>query len=258
MTPKIVAFVNADYIPVARNWMLALKAIGRDKDAVVVSLDEETRAAFLPAQVLHRPLALDSSNLAPLWVHRIGVLRELLSSGVAVIHSDVDALWLRDPLPDIERCETPVVFSQGTIWPPDVHAIHRVVLCCGFFYLAAQPEVVAFLDAAEDQIQADKDDQVAVNRVVVNMIDSWRISNPYRIMFRNTYFLASSSTIRSITESGQRDTLPISVLPHHAYPRLLDKLTKDMVVVHPLSGKTCAEKRDCFKLLGLWNAASDL
>ncbi|MCC5972390.1 MAG: hypothetical protein JJU15_20855 [Pararhodobacter sp.] len=252
MTSRIVTFCNADYIPVAENWLRALGEINMDGRATIVSLDDSTRDAFPVNRVLHRPLPPGARGLGALWSHRIEVLREFLSAGEGVIHSDADAVWLRDPLPDIEACAVPIVFSQGTVWPKDVHSQHGLVLCCGFFYLSPVPQVQAFLDAVAGRVEIDRDDQVAVNRVVSDLIEGWDIDNPYEIPFKDTRFIASQSPIRSRTKKESFDSVRIAVLPHHTYPRLLDRVSSETVVAHPLSGKSLRDKVACLSKLGLW------
>lgn len=253
MTLRIVTFCNADYIPVAQNWLCSLGRINMAEHAIIVSLDDQTRDAFHPDLVLHRPLNFQAEGLAALWSHRISVLREFLNAGEAVIHSDADAVWLRDPMHDIEACESPIVFSQGTYWPLDVHARRGLVVCCGFFYLRPVPYVFRFIEAVADRISADRDDQIAMNRVIDDWIEDWDIDDRYVIPFRNTHFVASREPIRAYDSIAQTDYPNISILPHHAYPRLLEEVSTETVVAHPLSGKTLKEKVDCLSRLGLWS-----
>lgn len=252
MTTRIIAFADASYIPVARNWLLALRAIGLDEQATLVTLDDEVRRAFPAQRVMHRPI--DGGNLEALWAHRIAVFRELLHAGEAFIHSDVDAVWLADPRGHIAGSDADMVFSQGTIWPPDVHDRHRLVLCCGFFSLTPSERVMGFINAVAARLDEDRDDQAAVNRVISSVIEGWLVEAPYEIAFRDTSFIASPVPIRAIPRTdGNADWPTVAVLPHHIFPRLVEKLTKEMVVAHPLSGKSCADKRAYLSRLGIWN-----
>lgn len=252
MIPRIITFCNADYIAVAQNWLLALRNIGLDKQATVISLDDKTREAFPVDRILHRPLPQKNNGLGGLWRHRISVLREFLVQGEEIIHSDADAIWLQNPMPDIKGCGTHAVFSQGTVWPPDVHRRFGFVLCCGFFYLSPQPEILDFVDEVAIRIQDEKDDQVSVNRVIAESIKSWNIELPYKILFKDTHFIASSKPIYSCSMHINAKKIKIAVLPHHAYPRLIDKIVPETIVAHPLSGKSLSEKEAILKKLGLW------
>lgn len=251
MSPRIVTFCDEGYIPVAKNWLIALKGINLADRATIVALDEGVRNAFSSKYILYRPISRNQGDLAALWAHRIVVLREFLVAGDAVIHSDADAVWVANPILDIESCGTPIVFSQGTVWPNDIHLRYGLVLCCGFFYLSADESSLRFIDEVIGRIEVDRDDQVAVNRVVAEQIDGWEIDDPYRIPFRESVFLASRNVIRS-RRLGATEGLDISILPHHAYPRLLTEVTEETVVAHPLSGKSVGEKEASLSRLGLW------
>lgn len=249
---KIVTFCSSDYIPVALNWLQSIEKVGPDADLVIVCLDDETRRAFPADIVLCRPLQVDGTDLSALWIHRIKVLQEMLQAGEAIVHSDADAVWLRDPLADIQACGDPIVFSQGTVWPPDVHARLGLVLCCGFFFLRPEPAVLRFLQAVAARCEQDGDDQAAVNRVMAGWITSWQIEQPYRIGFRDTSYVASRSPMRARGTDLQGEAFTLSVLPHHAYPRLVDAVTDETVVAHPLTGKTLQEKEIELGRLGMW------
>jgi hypothetical protein len=256
MTVRIVTFSNAAYIPVTANWLSGLVKLGLDHMVTIVSLDDATRDAFPPHRVLHRPHRADPMDLAALWSHRLRVLRELLLDGHAVIHSDTDAIWLRNPLPDIEACNSPLVFTQGTFWPRDVHERRGIVLCCGLFYLGCEPEVLQFLDSFFIRMEEDKDDQMAINRVVDTYFEPWQIVEPYEVPFRDTHFVASRTPMRTSSSDGSGFHLSVSLLPHHAFPRLVDAISDEIVVAHPLSGKTLKEKESCLAELGLWETGA--
>lgn len=253
MTPRVVTFCNADYIPVAENWLRALRAINMDRHAIVVALDKGARDAFSTDCVLYRPLPPNAQDLSALWLHRIAVLREILSTGDAVIHSDSDAVWLRNPIPDIEHCGSSIVFSQGTVWPKDVHRVHGLVLCCGFFYLAPNPDVLEFLEEVACRVELDRDDQIAVNRIVAERVGHWEIEDPYEIPFKDSRFIASRKPIRTRVAGKDGGEVGLAVLPHHAYPRLVDEISEETVVAHPLLGKTLDEKVACLSQLGIWS-----
>lgn len=253
MKPLIITFCNADYIPVTQNWLAHLTRLNLEDSALIIALDEATTEAFHSyCQVLERPLIGGVDNLQELWVHRIVVLKELLSNGCCLIHSDSDAVWLRDPLSTIDAAGTSIVFSQGTVWPAEAHALHHVVLCCGFFYLACDQYARTFLDGIYARVRKDQDDQISVNLEVLKRISGWQIDAPYQIPFRDTYFFASRKPMLALPKSSIFEPESISILPHHAFPRLVNKINKETMVAHPLSGKSLAAKEECLRKLGIW------
>jgi hypothetical protein len=287
--PLIVTFANAAYIPIARNWLAAVDRAGAGARARIIALDAATQAAFPPERVLYRPFADPSADpsaapktaaeLAPLWAFRIRVLRDLLTqtrtegpesgpesepeSGPGLIHSDADAVWMQDPRPMIAACATDMVFTQGTIWPPDVHARHGIVLCCGLFCLRDTPAVARFLTRLEARVVQDRDDQVSVNRLLDEDGMDWEVPDPYRIPFRDTAFVASRAVILSrppaepasgsASGSARADPPPsVAILPHHLFPRLMDAPDPGVIVAHPMSPKSCEAKIAALTRLGLW------
>jgi len=245
--PTILTFVSEDYIPVGLNWLNRIRALRPEAEVQVIALDRATMEAFPPDVVKYAPAR--KPRLSALWTHRIDVLCDLLARGHDVVHSDADAVWVRDPLPYIQSCKAEMVFSQGTIWPPDVHARHGVVLCCGLFYLQSSPAVRGFMRKARRRVQNDKDDQKSINRMIDENGVRWKITDPYSIPYGDATFTASRQPILSEVNTGPT----VAVLPHRLFPRLVDELTPDVMVAHPLSGKTCAAKIEVLSRLGLWD-----
>ena len=246
MSLNIVAFVDGRYVPVARNWLAAVQRLGLLPLVRVVTLDAAAHAqlADVGVTLLHRPLA--SADLKDLWVHRVHVLAEFLAAGVSFIHSDVDAVWLDNPIPALTAGGSDLVFTQGTIWPPDVHRKRGFVLCCGLYFVRCSQTAIDFFGAFAQRVAKDKDDQMALNRLADETFKDWRIEEPYHLPFRETNFVCSPKPMTA-TSGG----LEISVLPHQSFPRLMDG-SGGVVVGHPLSGKTCEETVQALRQNGLW------
>lgn len=228
-----MTFANEAYLPVARNWLAAIDAAGVCAPVRIVALDAATRDAFPAERVLYRPC--DSIEFPDVMAFRIGVLRELLESWPGLIHSDADAVWMRNPLPMITDSAADMVFSQGTIWPPDVFARHGIVLCCGFYYLRNTAAVRHFMAQFEARVANDKDDQVSVNRLLVEGGIEWIAEDPYTVAFRDKVFTASHQIIRSQVDHP----ISVAVLPHHLFPRVMEGPDPEAIVAHPVSPKTC-------------------
>ncbi|MGP9806425.1 putative nucleotide-diphospho-sugar transferase [Paracoccus sp. NSM] len=248
--PVIVTFANAGYIPVLRNWLAYVRAAGVRAPVQIVALDGATRDAFAAEQVLYRPC--DVTDKGALWSLRIAILRDILAAHPALIHSDADAVWQHDPLPMIEAADADMTFSQGTIWPPDIHARHGLVLCCGFFHLRNNTSVHHLLAQFEARVGRERDDQVALNRLLDESGLDWRIDNPYRIAFRDTSFVASRQIIRTSVPAGGDRPVSIAVLPHHLFPRQMTEPDPQAIVAHPVAPQNGAEKIAMLARLGLW------
>lgn len=248
MRPLIVTFVSSPYISVGWNWLYAIHKVQPDADLLVVALDSETKDAFgdSSVDVLFRPL--DEGNLGELWVHRLDVLIELLDHGRDIVHSDADAVWVKNPLPLMQGASSDMVFSQGTVWPTDVHGKRGIVLCCGLFFLRNTPEVRDFLGRIGRRVAEERDDQVSINRELDDILGPWHVEEPYSIEFRGTRFTASRELMSATSQSG----ISVAVIPHHVVPRIITMLGEQVMVAHPFSGKTCEEKEQVLSGLGLW------
>ena len=71
-----------------------------------------------------------SSSLGSLWARRIEIISEYVSSNIDVILSDTDAIWLQDPLPDINKYITLAdVIASRAIYPINQHLKWGSTLC---------------------------------------------------------------------------------------------------------------------------------
>lgn len=227
---KIIVFANYNYLPVLKNWLAAMKKINVT-NYLIISLDEQLYHHLQDKNIntLLRPCELD---LGKLWIHRVDVILELMEKGHDVIHSDADAIWLKDPQPYLEKLPQDMIFSQGTIWPPDVQEKWGFVLCCGFFLLRSNPQTLQFVRALAQRVRKDKDDQVSCNRLLVEKNVIWdKPSDLYSIDFRGKQFVCSKQT-----RIGKSKDLTIALLPHASFQRLFEE-ADDVYVRHLISEK---------------------
>ncbi len=227
---KVIVFANYNYLPVLENWLAAMKKIDV-KNYLIISLDEKLHHHLGEQNInsLLRPCELD---LGKLWIHRVDVILELMEKGYDIIHSDADAVWLKDPQPYLQKLPHDMIFSQGTIWPPDVQEKWGFVLCCGFFFLRSNPQTLQFIKELAQRVREDKDDQVSCNRLLLEKNVIWdKPSDLYTIDFRGKQFVCSKQA-----RTGKSKDLDIALLPHSAFQRLFEE-TDDVYVRHLISEK---------------------
>lgn len=247
---RVVTFCNRAYLPVLANFLAAPHAPDRD-DLVLYGLDPETRAAAEEAGIEAR--ALDwSGDLATLWQARIDVFRALAAEGTDLIHTDADALWVGPGTLDWLTRDTDLAFSQGTVFPPEVHAATGFVLCCGLFRANATPATLRFLEIVGEDVARTGDDQVSVNGVLLGAGTVWAGAGTpdYRLRMRDTAF---SCWKRPLTGTAPGLGLSVRLVPHSVVQRIRDPLDLDgrICVSHPLSPKVAGEKLDLFRDSGL-------
>jgi hypothetical protein len=242
----LVVFSDSKYMGVLLNWLIAIHRLGI-RNYLVVSLDE-TMHAFLVERGFPSVLRKMEGPLHNLWRLRLVVLRELCSYGVHVIHSDIDAVWLRDPIPEFfSRDADHLVVSQGTVWPDDVLRRQGFVLCCGLFYLRSSSETMTLLDHMLLDIVTTNDDQISLNRLISASV-TWdrQPKNPYQFMFRGHVVACSEEAIRG---RCRKTGLSVTLLPHHLFQRI-HMPDRPAFVKHLFSEKTDKDKFESFRQSG--------
>ncbi|KAJ9511250.1 hypothetical protein QJQ45_017155 [Haematococcus lacustris] len=79
------------------NWMKHLKRLGVE-NYLVGATDKKT-AAFLGSQPLLQALRYGSEHYVAATWRKVTVVQQIVGWGFNVLHSDVDVVWFRDPLP---------------------------------------------------------------------------------------------------------------------------------------------------------------
>jgi hypothetical protein len=247
--PLIVTFSDSRYLPLLQLWSQRLGRLGVDRIRVFC-LDAPTHDWCQSHGVASEPIAW-RGDFRDLWVQRIRVFRALLEAGEEFVHSDTDAIWIQNPL----RCGSAVgrdedlLFSQGTVWPPDVHDRWGFVLCCGWFRARPTPAARAFFDDLEADVHTTGDDQVSVNRLLAAMGTQWTLGpkGDYQLPFRQRMLQCWTRPVGGITSAG---FLSVGLLPHREFQRLPED-TEFAVVKHYLTPKDCAQKLRALAEYGL-------
>lgn len=242
----LIAFSDRKYLGVLLNWLIAIHRLGI-RNYLVVSLDE-TIHAFLTERGFPSVLIKMDGPLHDLWRLRLVILRELCAHGLDVIHSDIDAIWLRNPIPEyFSRDADHLVISQGTAWPYDVVARQGFVLCCGLFYLRSSNASKALLDDMLRNIALTNDDQTSLNYLIHASV-TWdrQLKNPYEFVFRGYKVTCSEAPIHGrCLKTG----LTVTLLPHHLFQRL-HMPDRPAYVKHLFSEKTNQDKIESFRQSG--------
>lgn len=240
---RIVCFLNSAYARIGQNWLAAMDRLGLRDRLLLVTLDDEAAELFASVATLHRPFI---GGLGGLWAHRTRVIAELVADGCDVLHSDADAVWLRNPLSEHFNGEEDLSFSQGTIWPPDSLAAKGFVVCCGLFLMRATHRARALLPDWLALATSFGDDQIAMNRLIDRMFPKWTIARAYQRSYHGHTYLCSDEKM-----TAEANGLRISVLPYDRFPRIAEDYS-GAYVAHPLSPKSAVETEACLRSAGLW------
>jgi hypothetical protein len=247
--PLIVTFADAHYLPLLTLWLGNLRRLGLRRIRIY-SLDADT-LTWCKAQGVDAEELAWQGDLGDLWVKRVRIFSSLLQAGDEFIHSDTDAIWIRNPLQvgSASGRSEDLLFSQGTIWPPDVHDRWGFVLCCGWFWARPSSAVLAFFRALETDVQVSGDDQMSVNRLLAAGGTHWTAdrTGDYQLPFAGRMVQCWSEPIR-----GQMISAPLTValLPHCEFQRLPES-SERAIVKHFVTPKNCAQKLQVLRHFGL-------
>ncbi|WP_448192671.1 putative nucleotide-diphospho-sugar transferase [Azospirillum sp. sgz301742] len=247
--PLIIVFANYSYRDVLRNWIYHARAVGV-ANFLIVAMDEALMHDLRGAGVQVAHCSYDGTY-GSLIVQRVRVLQFLAESGIDFIHSDVDAVWLEYGIDEYFTFDDfDLVFSQGTIWPPDVQADWGFVLCCGLFGARAGVATADFFARVGVGAARENSDQAVVNRILREAGVRWDkdYASSYTLNYGGREFTGYRNTIQGHCAGLN---LRLALLPHHAFQRL-PMAGEKALVSHPLSPKDAEGKRTTMRQHGMW------
>ncbi|MEQ8717472.1 MAG: putative nucleotide-diphospho-sugar transferase [Acidimicrobiales bacterium] len=175
---RTVSFTTESYLPLLDAWhRISADALPRLTDIVCaddVSFQRASARAGLRAHRLTTDIAGHGFHRRRrgFWLARFDALREFLDDD-DLIHTDLDAFWLRDPVPRLADIDADLVFSIEYGLPKDIVDRWGFVLCCGFFAARSTPTTKAFFDRWRAAVAEHEDDQKAINYLLAEMGVAW-------------------------------------------------------------------------------------
>ena len=238
----VCVFANRDYVPVLDVWRKFFKK-STDCKCLVFALDSETHE-FCVQNGLDVFLAPFEGDWLSFMRHQMVLTRKILDLGYTILVSDIDALWVKNPLDFTLSQDSDLVFSPGTIQPPKAHAEWGNVLCTGYFLIRPSDKVNSFLDCVQERMIGEGD-QPAINHELLERDMKWDAQDSiYKIEFRGKSILQTISP-----RKGAAGGLTVTLLPNRYFQRITED--EDAYVIHPTVPKKCVDKLKAFKDLGV-------
>jgi hypothetical protein len=234
--PTVVSFCSVEYLDILALWLESFRRASTSP-LVMYAFDDATHTRCRALGIDSRRLS-SPRNLGELWFARVDAFLALTRAGTDFIHSDLDALWrcdlseyLREHL---DACD--LAFSLGTHWPRDVWEKWGFVLCAGVFQSRASAATESFWQAVRELTSAYGDDQIAINRVLSEHLDTWvdpvDCSELVDSMRNIRCRYPRDPLVRTIASTGLR----VGIIPHHVCSRLTH-VERGTCIDHPLAPK---------------------
>jgi len=168
----IITFCNDKYIPKSQKWIYFIKKLNIN-NYVIISYDKTTYDYFTDNDtntILVEPdyINEDKDFFKNFMYYRTNVLRQILNKGYNILHSDMDAYWIKNIIPELNP-DMDISVSQGTIWPRSHLSKHKFVMCCGIYYVKSNEKTKFFFDEFTKVVKnEEKDDQKPWNETLID------------------------------------------------------------------------------------------
>lgn len=156
------------------------------------------------------------------WLRRMLIWQYLVEIGVDIVQSDIDAIWLKNPIPEFLANQShDLICSQGTLHPFDTAQSWGFVICTGFMAIRSTPPAIRFLSEFQDRAAQvlETDDQDVMNHILFDAGLIWDAAGaePEVNYIDGLKFHSFPTPIAGFSASLG---LTVSLLPHSLFPRL--------------------------------------
>ena len=184
-----------------------------------------------------------------LWFARWKLLTRLLNSGIHVILSDLDAIFVRNPMQFISQIPPADLLAQRGSFPQWLSERWGAALCMGFVCWRSTEATRKFTVEMHRVISNTGDDQIAVNVALDDVGIKWDEG------------VVQFNTSTSVSYGTTTGDLRVALLPHSKFPRRCEPGEfnhSEITVAHCYeSKKEGTAKMNKAKAFGLWNIVDD-
>lgn len=158
---KILSFCSADYVPVALNWVGQLEKFNIT-NYVIISTDEIAYDKLKSKNVnteLNIGTILKRSGTG--WKYRFQTTYQHLQNQ-SILHSDLDAVWIKNPLKLIDKNYDIIASMDSGGWPKLTYDKWGFTMCMGWIYFRSNECVLSVFEEILKN-EKDFDDQEELN-----------------------------------------------------------------------------------------------
>lgn len=256
----VLQVLSKEYLEIEQNFVyhMELNSLFTRDSLYLICLDTTSSRSIestLGIRCVNLEEPQDGWTRAHVWNVRAKVNRCLLMAGYNVLLSDADAVWLEDPMKDMDLLGVSKsnIVAQRDLRPRYVAEIWGVTLCFGFiFFRAGGTLLPRLLETVASIARKIKDDQKALNLALFSLGIVWDEDGDMTCQ-------TSTRVGRGVIRDGD-ESFVVSLLPHSSYPRWCERAPispNRTVVAHCLSKRKGPEMSIWMKSAGVWHVSEN-
>jgi len=227
----IISFTDKNYKEIALNWAKHLEKLKIFNFSIVcVDKDSESFLSDHGVPTILNESWTPSKTHGTGWANRTKIIYNLLKQNDYILHSDLDAVWVKNPLNFIPKNTHDIVSSCGT-FPRNIFQKIGLTCCMGWIFYKSNRSVYKLFDRVLDTDE-DFDDQVRFNNLMLGSSQKNALVN-----------------IDDHTKDLRTDDLYIRFLSQKIISR--EQKIENAYVKHPYSPKS-SDRKKFLKSEGLW------
>lgn len=236
---KVLLFIDSTYFSLFHNWVAHYNSSCRGHlqalelacmDARVSRNLHSLKMGLRCSKAFNATVSEKSStDMSRVWMKRVQILSNVLSSGRDVLLSDTDAIWKRDPFLHLsQHAGAHIVASRGW-FPHDLANQWGSTLCMGFIYFRSNPLTQTFVRLLAQHMESsgdEADDQLSLNLLLEQLQVHWPESmhSTYRTQAHTTHLSLLSPPSPSppsspLSSFNSADLLEVTLLPEQFFLR---------------------------------------
>ncbi len=174
MSLKIISFCNYPYREIALNWVKHLEELSINNYEVLCldpESDEYLKSHGCNSRVLNE-FNDDWISGCKHTMRRTFIFKKYLKEGFDIIHSDTDAIWLKNPIPQlIESNSQDIIVStvrHREAFPPEVREAFGFTCCMGWIFFRSNYKTIKYLDKFLNTREIKGSDQKNFNQFLLH------------------------------------------------------------------------------------------
>lgn len=186
----IVVQTSSQYFSSFEVWYELFAKLNLDYRLLIVALDGQAvtliteKYPWLGARIFLVPVFPttnhiygNSNNVIFYWYIKLLIIRRIVEAGFSIIQSDVDAFWKKDIASifdyEFDNFDVDIVAQQEIGLPRAIAKLWGFCLCAGFWGLKSSEKAIALLAELEKYTLAMWDDQVGLNKLLLDGGANW-------------------------------------------------------------------------------------